>query len=106
VPWYAKINVFNKIFYFDWYLAGGGGTVNSILTDSGSSKGGPTGTSVLTQNSPAFFLGTGHQFHLSDSVVFRLDLTGAFYNAQIDNTNGDKTWYSNFNFGVGLGLRL
>jgi outer membrane beta-barrel protein len=106
VPWYAKINVFNKILYFDWYLAAGAGTVHSILTDSGSSSSPATGVAKLTQDSGSFFLGTGHQFHLSENVVFRLDFTGAFYNAQIDTTNGDKTWYSNFNFGVGLGLRL
>jgi outer membrane beta-barrel protein len=106
VPWYAKINVFNKILYFDWYLAGGAGTVKSALLNSGTASAAASTTPVLQQDSMAFFLGTGHQFHLSEQVVFRLDFTGAFYNAQIDTTNGDKAWYSNFNFGTGLGLRF
>jgi outer membrane beta-barrel protein len=101
VPWYAKINVFNKILYFDWYLAAGVGSISSVLTDSST-----TGKVYLSQNSPGFVLSTGHQFHLSDTLLFRLDMTGTFYNAQIDTTNGDKTWYSNFNFGVGIGLKL
>lgn len=101
VPWYAKINVFNQILYFDWYFSGGAGTVQTTaFTSSG------TTTSQQSQDFFALFAGTGHQYFLSDSLTFRLDFSGAFYQAPVFGNSGDKTWFSNFNFAIGLGFRI
>ena len=105
VPWYAKINVFNRILYFDWYFAGGGGVVGWVPGTSPTASN-PNGTVGDLQNRGSFFASTGHQFHLSELITVRLDLTGAYYNAPIVGITGDTSWYSNYNFGFGLGFRL
>ena len=103
VPWYAKINVFNQILYFDWYFSAGAGSMQTAL-ETKQTTNGPS--YFVDQNFTAFYVGTGHQYHISRDFTVRLDFTGAFYNAPIGGTTGDKTMYSNFNFGFGLGYRL
>lgn len=100
VPWYSKINVFNKILYFDWYFSGGLGSLRTSLSQSAD------GTAIGNEDLFSIFAGTGHQYHLSEVLSFRLDFMGTFYRAPIYGTTGDQTWYSNYNFGVGLGWRL
>lgn len=104
VPWYAKINVFNSILYFDWYFAGGAGTLESVAIQP---QGVGASSQVITpQNLFAIFAGTGHQYHVTQSFTIRLDLTGTYYRAPIFGTSGDQTWFSNYNFGIGFGLRI
>ncbi|MGK5085672.1 outer membrane beta-barrel domain-containing protein [Bdellovibrionota bacterium FG-1] len=106
VPWYAKINVFNKILYFDWYFSGGAGMIHTSVDQRTNVAASP---SYLNENLFAFYLGTGHQYHLGDHFLVRLDLTSAIYRAPIPINNslvGDSAWYSNYNFGLGLGLKL
>ena len=59
-----------------------------------------------SDNQTAIFAGTSQQFFLSQNWSVRLDMLGAFYNATYKNNSGDKTWFSNFQFGAGLGYRL
>jgi outer membrane beta-barrel protein len=101
VPWYAKINVFNNILYFDWYFSGGAGSMESTAITRRS--GVQTGTA---QNLFSVFAGTGHQYYLTQSLIFRLDVTGSFYRAPVFGTSGEQTWFSNYDFAVGLGLRI
>lgn len=102
-PWYAKINVFNKILYFDWYFSGGVGAINAALdkrTDSAKAA------DYVNENLFGIFLGTGHQFHLSQNWSVRLDFMSTIYNAKILYTQEDKAWFSNYGFDVGIGFRL
>lgn len=102
-PWYAKINFFNKILYFDWYLAGGAGTLHTSV----GSKNLVTDPITFTdQDLFAVFVGTGQQFHLTDVFKIRLDFSGAIYQAPIYRTSGDTAWYTNYNFGLGFGIGL
>jgi outer membrane beta-barrel protein len=103
VPWYAKINVFNNILYFDWYFSGGIGQVSSDLDTRSNASAEPV---YVKQDFMGLFLGTGHQYHLSNNFSVRLDFTGAFYQAPIFGDEGDKSVYSNYTFGIGLGIRL
>lgn len=100
VPWYAKINMFNKILYFDWHFALGAGSMQAV-----SREGNPTTPTLTNEELFAIFAGTGHQYHISQSLVFRLDFLGTFYQARV-RTGGEQSWYSDFNFGIGLGYRL
>lgn len=102
-PWYAKINVFNKILYFDWYFSGGAGRVHSQLDTRTRAADSPA---FVNQDFFAFFLGTGHQFHLSQDFTIRLDFTSAIYKALVFGDEGESSWYSNNNFNVGIGYRL
>jgi outer membrane beta-barrel protein len=104
VPWYAKINVFNQILYFDWGFQLGVGRLEAMrLTKSVNNQ---VNYDETSDNQTAYFLGTGQQFFLSQDWSIRLDMLGAFYNATYDKNSGDKTWFSNFQFGAGLGYRL
>jgi len=103
VPWYAKINVFNQILYFDWYFSGGLGQLSSQV-DTNTVVG--QDSSYVDQSHFGVYLGTGHQYHLSNNLTVRLDLTGVFYQAQSLGTTGDNSWFSSFSFNLGLGLRL
>ncbi|MEK6579385.1 MAG: outer membrane beta-barrel domain-containing protein, partial [Bdellovibrionota bacterium] len=101
VPWYAKINVFNKILYFDWYLAAGAGTLQTVaITNSFTT---PTS---LSQSLFSLYAATGHQYHLTRSFTVRLDFSGAYYKAPLFGTTGSETWFSNYNFVAGIGLRI
>lgn len=103
LPWYAKINVFNLILYFDWYFGLGGGAVHNArdvrakLTDAAVMVG---------EDRPAGVFSTGHQYHLGNHFLARLDFTWIFYPAPIYGASGDTTWNSNLGLALGLGFRL
>ncbi len=103
VPWYAKINVFNSIIYFDWYFGLGAGGLQTFV-GAPNQKG--SIASFPEQDLMGIFFSTGHLFHLFDQFVLRLDVTGTFYQAQVYGSSGDNVWYSNYNFGLGLGWRF
>jgi outer membrane beta-barrel protein len=103
VPWYAKINVFNKIIYFDWYFAGGAGQVDTQI-DTRTNTNQPQ--QLQDQKFFALYAGTGHLYHLTTDVTVRLDFTGSYYRAPLQGNVGDSTWFSNYNFAIGFGYRL
>jgi outer membrane beta-barrel protein len=103
VPWYAKINVFNKILYFDWYFSVGAGTVQTALDDRRTANATP---SYQEQSLLGYFLGTGHQYHLTRWLTVRADFMSAFYRAPLFGTTGAETWFSNYQLAFGLGLRI
>jgi outer membrane beta-barrel protein len=105
IPWYAKINVFNSILYFDWYFNLGAGTISSqqIFKPTSANVNSP-----LTTNNESLFAinwGTGHLYHLDQHWDVRLDVTSAIYHGQND-PQGDKSWFSNYNFEIGFGYKL
>jgi outer membrane beta-barrel protein len=100
VPWYAKINVFNVILHFDWYVNAGAGQV-AINANSSTS-----GTTFATQNALAIFAGTGHLYHLNRWLSIRLDLSGTFFPSRTFVDTGNTEWYSNYDLGAGLVLKL
>src|SRR5262249_21341202 len=71
VPWYSKINVFNDILYFDWYFEGGVGAVNTQVNTVGPNGGAANINSYVSDNHTGFFLGTGHQYHISEVFTVR-----------------------------------
>jgi len=103
VPWYAKINVFNRILYFDWGFQLGAGRLDAVLLDRASTGDPFTETS---DDQFAIFAGTSQQYFLSHRWTVRLDVLGAFYNAKYQKSSEEKTWFSNYQFGAGLGFRL
>jgi|GEM_PF-200559 len=106
VPWYAKINVFNRILYFDWYFTAGVGSLHSQVAGAVGPSSANTNPVFVPQDNIAAFFGTGQNFNLSQNFLIRLDLSTSLYNAPIFGVSGDTSWYTNFNFGAGLGLKL
>jgi len=101
-PWYAKINVFNAILHFDWYFSLGVGQVATEV-DVNTIKGNPF--QYVQDNLTGWFLGTGQWFHVTQNLQFRIDVTGSFYQAASGLT-GEKSWFSNYNFGTGIGWKF
>lgn len=108
-PWYAKINVFNSILYFDWYFSMGAGSMSSEV---GPKTKGDLPTQWKTENLFAIYLGTGHLFHVSEKFMVRLDFLAHFYSAAIDGgstatgASNDKAIFSNTSLNLGIGLKL
>lgn len=106
VPWYAKINVFNHVLYFDWGFEAGGALIDA------TKKYKLTGDSITdpvrsaSDNQKALLLGTTQQFFLGHHWSIRLDVLGAFYKATYKAESPDETWFSNFQYGLGVGFRL
>lgn len=103
VPWYAKINVFNRILYFDWYFSLGAGQVQTQL-DTNTTVG--AASTFVDQSFFALLWGTGHQYHLSDQWLVRLDLLGALFQAPLLGNTGENALFSNYQFTFGVGMRL
>ena len=95
-PWYSKINVFNQIIYFDWYFAAGIGRMSTTLFLP----------AAVSQDITPIILSTGHQFHVTRHWTARMDFTAMIYNAPLFGTTGDNTWFPEYRFRFGLGLRL
>jgi outer membrane beta-barrel protein len=107
-PWYAKINVFNSVLYFDWYFSIGGGMIGTMIGQRTEATDATKGW--RTQNLFAAYLGTGHLFHLSEHWKIRLDVLGHFYLANVfEGLTGvapKQAVFSNFTSQVGIGYQL
>ncbi len=68
--------MFNKILYFDWYFSGGAGVARTAVDRRTNASQAPN---FQEESQFAFFLGTGHQYHISQSVVARLDFMTTTY---------------------------
>lgn len=102
-PWYAKINVFNSLLYLDWIVQAGAGKVSTEV-DTRTVVANPS--VFVAQDVTAFFLGTGHLIHISDRWLARWDLMAMFYQAPLFETSGANTWFTHFNFNIGVGFKL
>lgn len=103
MPWYAKINVFNTIIYFDWYFGAGAAMVGTQLDTRTNATNPPN---YVNQKFGALVLSTGHLFHFSDHFGARLDVSGAFYRAPRFGTSGDSSTVSNYLYGLGVTYKL
>jgi outer membrane beta-barrel protein len=106
-PWYAKINVFNTVLYFDWYFSLGAG---SMQVDTGTQTRADNPNGWVESNLFAVYAGTGQLFHLSQTFDFRLDFLGHFYSADVLGGAGaassSSSIFSGLTASVGLGVRL
>ena len=106
-PWYAKINVFNTILYFDWYFSLG---VGSMSSDIGPKTKADNPLLWTPENLFTVYAGTGHLFHLSERFMARLDFLGHFYSAKVfgglAGAPADSAIFSNFDLNLGIGLKL
>ncbi len=108
-PWYAKINVFNSILYFDWTFSLGVGMMNTSIGPK--TKTDPSSAAQwVDQNLFAVYLGTGQIFHLSQKFDIRFEGMGHFYSAPVygglAGAPTDSSLFSSFVFSLGLGVKL
>lgn len=98
-PWYSKLNFFNKILYFDWFLLAGLGQTGTAVDQNTRADRAPN---FKTENLFTMFFGTGHQYYVTRNFLVRLDLLGMMYSATgADNRSTRNT--TNFEFTAGVG---
>jgi outer membrane beta-barrel protein len=100
-PFYAKLNMFNKIIYFDWFFFAGGGVVNTSNDINTVSNAAPN---LQTESSFGLFYGTAMNFFLSKHFSVRLDLQAVNYNAT--GALGESKRFNSFDFTLGAGFFL
>ncbi len=98
-PFYAKINLFNIILYFDWYFNAGLGQIRTAFDQNRLAGAGPN---YKFENLTTFLFGTGQSFYIGKSFQIRLDLTGMAYRATSADNVTIKT-FTNFDFSAGVG---
>lgn len=98
-PWYAKINVFNWILYFDWYFTAGLGSLSANVIPG-------NGSATTSKSYSGIYLGTGQMFHIDETWLVRLDFTNVFFKAPQQATTGKEIYYNSTTFEIGVGLKL
>ena len=108
-PFYAKINTFNSILYFDWIFGLGAASLtdsnnrNNVGTSSRSSQ------NWVNESHTGILWDIGLRFYLSEMFSVRLDFTGVHYKAtQYTGSNssiGNKDlYYENYDLLAGLNI--
>ena len=101
-PFYAKINTFNKILYFDWLLGvGAGKLVENNNKEEVAQKNNPQ---IQTVDHTAIMWETGFKLYITKMFDIRTDVTALHYKAEM--VSGTETWYSNYDLTVSLGINF
>lgn len=104
-PFYAKINTFNKIIYFDWIIGLGAGKLKENNNRDEFKAGGVGSNTDTLEEHNAIAWETGVKFFLSEMFSIRADLTVLHYKAEkaVSNTKlENETWYSHYDLTIGL----
>jgi outer membrane beta-barrel protein len=100
-PFYAKINTFNEIFYFDWMFGAGVAQVTTLDNRNKFTPG--AGDELTSESITGGVWSTAMRFHINQAWSMRLDFTGIHYNADRKSNTSDKSqMFSNYDFGVGI----
>lgn len=99
-PWYAKMNFFNKILYFDWSANAGVGQVGTAVNINNRADLAPN---MISENFFALYLGMDQKFFINQHFLVRWDLVSMWYRAKGADFTTVK-WNKNFDFTVGLGF--
>lgn len=78
VPFYGKLNLFNRIFYIDWPLELG---LVSVSTDTDLNTRVGSNANIVSTTHTGFFFSTGLKFFISRMFAARLDMMSIFYSA-------------------------
>lgn len=106
VPFYGKLNLFNKIFYIDWPLELG---IVSVATDSDLNTRVGSAANIVSTTHTGFFWSTGFKFFLSRLFALRLDALGVYYSAPEifdGSVSGESKTYDNYYLTLGLSVHL
>jgi len=108
-PFYAKINTFNTIVYFDWLLGVGYAKVNEHNNREEFISGGTGSFTEKNESHSALIWETGLKFYISESFDLRLDVAAINYKAQkalSNSTASDQAFYSNYDLTLSFGVRF
>lgn len=106
-PFYAKINTFNEIFYFDWMFGLGAAKVATL--DNRQEFQVVSSKTETSESVTALTWSTAMRFHINQSWSFRIDFTGLHYSANRTSRSSvgatpftKKQLFSNYDLGLGL----
>ncbi len=102
VPWYAKMNFFNSIIYFDWFLNLGLAGMQTA-TDRNTRSFLPPAYryEVLV----GLYYGTGMNFFLSKHFSLRFELLGLAFSALNSDGQSNRLFFNN-DLALGVGYRF
>lgn len=103
-PFYGKVNTFNTIVYFDWFL--GLGYVKLTETNNKQELL-VSDKTEQTETHNGVMWNTALRFYINETWNTRLDLTGIHYRGQKvrqNNTNNGDAWYTNYDLTLSLGF--
>lgn len=105
-PFYSKINIFDKILYYDWMFNIGYQSINT--SDNRRQFTVTTDTALTEQSVNGFSIGTTFLFHITQSIGIRLDITQLRFNSDFfTNTNqSEKYWFKNTDITVGFNYKF
>ena len=106
-PFYAKVNTFNQIFYYDWTFGAG---LASVKTQDNRMKfNSIPSNSLTTEDNVAGIWNVGFKFYITQNWAARFDFTGFHYQADNSKRQGtggavskSKTLNSTYDMGLGL----
>jgi outer membrane beta-barrel protein len=98
-PWYAKINMFNKILYFDWFIFAGGGQMGTAINLNNRAG---LAANFRDDTHFAAYFGTGQTFYVTRHFLVRWDLIGAAFKAAGADNRSEST-RTNYDFALGVG---
>ena len=105
-PFYAKINTFNKIYYFDWMF--GLGVANIATLDNRREFETVPSSEMTSESNTGAIWNTAIRFYMSESWSFRIDFTGTHFQAERKSESSSSTpiskstTFSNYDLGFGL----
>mgnify|MGYP002623478477 FL=1 len=103
-PFYAKINTFNDIIYFDWIFGIGYAAINTV-DNRIQAQVGISDPTLTSDSASGLLLNMGMRFYLSESWSLRMDLTPLLYNGfsrEPNSSTNEEEFYSHYDFTVGL----
>ncbi len=111
-PFYAKLNTFNKVLYFDWMLGAGMASVsnsdnrNKFLLTADSAK-----DELTSESQSGLLWSTGLRFYLSQMWSLRVDFTAVHFEADktrkqdgLSETFTTKKWFHNYDLTAGINI--
>lgn len=108
-PFYAKINTFNKVFYFDWMFGLGVANISTEDNRNRFDSAVPLAeqSNLTKENSLGALWNTGFRFYLTTNWSLRLDITGLTYKAEktkkVENVKSTASiLFTNYDLGLGL----
>jgi outer membrane beta-barrel protein len=78
VPFYAKLNIFNRIFYMDWHFDAGLVQVNSEIDLNYQAAG---AANYRSSSHTGFYWGTAQKFFITKNIAARIDFHNIYYSA-------------------------
>lgn len=106
-PFYSKVNTFNAILYYDWFLGLGMAKIEEKNNRQEFINGSLGNNPQSVETHTGVMWGTGFKFYLSEMWDIRLDLLGIHAEANKASVrSNEKVYFEHYDLTLALGLRF